>query len=176
MTVIQKISEIKSAGTYVFNGNTLDVTEVTKVGKKTKYRGVCTLMDGTEFKFYHSSGTLTKRIENNGKLPKRDSSTTGAGSLEKKFIKLQQAMLDAEEAFASFQYANNIFSVEDAQEADKAAAAKKQASNKRAKAQTARRTEDALLSRIKVLRRWAKQTNRLMLFQQLTDKMLEITE
>ncbi len=172
-TTVNKISEIKNVGTYVWNGNVIVVNDFTSSGK---LRGMCTLVDGTKFNFTNGASNLEKRINNGGKTPKRDGSATNIGSLEKKFLKLQQAMLDAEEAFAAFQYTNNIFSVADAQEADKQTKAKQQASNKRTKAQAARRTEDAILSRIKVLRRWAKQTNRLMLFQQLTDKMLEITE
>lgn len=170
---VNKISEIKSVGTYMFCGNIITVNDFTSSGK---LRGVCTLEDGTEFNFTNGASNLAKRIANGGKTPKRDSTTTGAGSFEKTFIKLQKAMQEAENAFATFQYDNSIFSLEDAQEADQKAAAKKQATSKRTKKQAVRRTEDALLSRIKVLRRWAKSTNRLMLFQQLTDKMLEITE
>lgn len=173
MTTIVNLKEIKSTGTFMYNNVTINVAEVTENGR---FRGTM-IIDGKEVSFSNSVYGLKKRIENGGKMP--TSGTSGAkrtNSVEKTFLKLQKQLADAEIAFRTWQAENKIFTLSDAQKADAAAHDNKQAADKRAKKQAARRSEDMMLKRVKVLRRWAKNTKRIGLYQALTDKLLEITE
>lgn len=68
MVSVTKISEIKTTGSYEYNGSVINVTEVTDSGK---LRGVCKLADGTEFKFTNSASGLNGRINNGGKTIKK---------------------------------------------------------------------------------------------------------
>ena len=64
---VDKISVIKSAGSYEYNGAAINVAEITGSGK---LRGTCKLSDGTEFSFTNSASGLAKRIDNGGKTTK----------------------------------------------------------------------------------------------------------
>lgn len=66
MMTIEKISTIKSAGTYEYQGAVINVTEVTSNGR---YRGKCTLQSGKEFSFSNSASGLQARIANDGINP-----------------------------------------------------------------------------------------------------------
>lgn len=173
MTKIVNLKEIKSAGAFTYNNVRLEITEITANGR---LRGVMTI-DGNEITFSNSVYGLKQRIENGGKNP--TSGTSGAkriNSMEKTFLKLQKQLADAEIIFRTWQAENKVFTLRDAQKADAEAHDNKQAADKRAKKQAVRRNEDAILRRVKVLRRWAKNTNRAGLYQALTEKLLEITE
>lgn len=67
MMTVERISVIKSAGIYEYNGAVINVTEITGSGK---LRGTCKLSDGTEFSFTNSASGLAKRIDNGGKTTK----------------------------------------------------------------------------------------------------------
>lgn len=67
MMAIEKLSAIKSAGVYQYNGAVINVIETTGSGK---LRGTCKLDDGTEFSFTNSASGLAKRIDNGGKTTK----------------------------------------------------------------------------------------------------------
>lgn len=69
MTKVNKISEIKSAGSYEYNGAVINVLEIT--GSK-KLKGVCKLQDGTEFNFTNGYSNLIYRIEHAGKSKPRN--------------------------------------------------------------------------------------------------------
>lgn len=173
MTTIVNLKEIKSVGTFMYNNVTINVAEVTENGR---FRGTM-IIDGKEITFSNSVYGLKQRIENGGKNP--TSGTSGAkrtSGIEKTFLKLQKQLADAEIAFRMWQAENKVFTLNDAKKLDAAAHDNKQAADKRAKKQSLRRNEDAILKRVKILRRWAKNTNRAGLYQALTDKLLEITE
>lgn len=64
--LISKISEIKNAGQYMYDGAVINVTEVTSNGR---LRGECTLESGYVFKFSNSTSGLSARIANGGINP-----------------------------------------------------------------------------------------------------------
>lgn len=66
MMTVDKISTIKSAGTYEYQGAVINVTEVTSNGR---YRGTCILPSGKEFSFSNSASGLQARIANDGINP-----------------------------------------------------------------------------------------------------------
>lgn len=66
MLTVNRISEIKSAGIYEYQGAVINVTEVTSNGR---YRGACTLPSGKEFSFSNSASGLQARIANDGINP-----------------------------------------------------------------------------------------------------------
>ena len=68
MKQVSKISEIKSAGIYDFNGAVIQVLEITS---SKKLKGVCKLGDGTEFTFTNGPSNLLYRIEHAGKCKPR---------------------------------------------------------------------------------------------------------
>lgn len=173
MRTIENLKDIKNVGVYVYNNIRLDVNEITTNGR---LRGVMNI-DGNDIEFSNSLYFLRRRIENGGKHPAREKSgEKRTNGMEKTFLKLQKQLADAEIAFRTWQAENKIFTLNDAKKADADAHDNKQAAHKRAKKQATRRTEDAMLKRVKILRRWAKNTNRAGLYQALTDKLLEITE
>ena len=63
---VEKISVIKSAGTYMYFDAVVNVTEVTSTGR---YRGTCILPSGKEFSFSNSASGLQARIANDGINP-----------------------------------------------------------------------------------------------------------
>lgn len=68
MVQVSKISEIKSAGSYEYNGAVINVVEITS---SKKLKGVCKLQDGTEFNFTNGASNLLYRIEHEGKCKPR---------------------------------------------------------------------------------------------------------
>lgn len=68
MAHVNKLSEIKSAGRYEFNGAVINVTEITS---SKKLKGICKLQDGTEFSFTNGASNLLYRIEHSGKCKPR---------------------------------------------------------------------------------------------------------
>lgn len=68
MAHVNKLSEIKSAGRYEFNGAVINVTEITS---SKKLKGICKLQDGTEFSFTNGASNLLYRIEHAGKCKPR---------------------------------------------------------------------------------------------------------
>lgn len=79
---------------------------------------------------------------------------------------LKKAILD----FNDFKVANNIATLQDANEAQ----SKKEQQERRKAKQDARREEVSIFKRISTLRKWAKETKRLDLLQALNEKLLEI--
>lgn len=68
MVHVNKLSEIKSAGAYEFNGAVINVAEITS---SKKLKGICKLQDGTEFSFTNGASNLLYRIEHAGKCKPR---------------------------------------------------------------------------------------------------------
>lgn len=68
MAHVNKLSEIKSAGRYEYNGAVINVTEITS---SKKLKGICKLQDGTEFSFTNGASNLLYRIEHAGKCKPR---------------------------------------------------------------------------------------------------------
>lgn len=73
MTQVNKISEIKNAGTYMFMGAVITVNEITS---SKKLKGVCRLANGTEFTFTNGASNLLYRIEHDGKSKPRTEAGT----------------------------------------------------------------------------------------------------
>lgn len=73
MMTIEKISEIKSAGTYEYQGAVINVTDVLESG-----RIICTvtLADGTTFEARNRASSLKYRIENGGAQRERANKVT----------------------------------------------------------------------------------------------------
>ncbi len=171
MQTVTTFSGIKQTGDYMYNNVAVTISEITDNGR---LRGSF-VMDGKTITFSNSTSGLKARIDNGGKNPAGASNgSTNSSTFEKQFVKLQNAFQAAKIAFENFQAENDIRTIDQAKEKDAQAAAQKQSSSKRAKKQAARRSDDKLLLRIKALRKWAKDTKRMMLLQQLTDKMLEL--
>lgn len=157
MKKIEKLNEIKNAGTYLFNGCTIDVTEITTSGK---IKGTCTFESGESFAFTNSASGLRKRIENNGITPKRE--TTSGTSLEKQYIKLQKQLASAILALNDFQSKYGITNVESARRIDEKRKERKKARNKESR--------DEKIKRLIKKAREYKQLERAM---KLTDVLLE---
>lgn len=85
------------------------------------------------------------------------------------YKRLESNLKKAILAFNDFKVANNITTLQDASEAQN----KAQQERRKAK-QDARREEVAILKRISILRKWAKDTKRLELLQALNEKLLEM--
>lgn len=68
MKHVSRISEIKSAGSYEYNGAVINVLEITS---SNKLKGVCKLQDGTEFNFTNGASNLLYRIDHAGKCKPR---------------------------------------------------------------------------------------------------------
>lgn len=68
MLTVSKISEIKSVGSYEYNGAVINVVEITS---SKKLKGICKLQDGTEFNFTNGASNLLYRIEHAGKCKPR---------------------------------------------------------------------------------------------------------
>lgn len=68
MVQVSKISEIKSVGSYEYNGAVINVVEITS---SNKLKGICKLQDGTEFNFTNGASNLLYRIEHAGKCKPR---------------------------------------------------------------------------------------------------------
>ena len=92
-----------------------------------------------------------------------------SNNLCEEYKSLESNLKKAILAFNDFKVANNITTLQDANEAQTKAQEAKRKAN-----QDARREETTLLKRIATLRRWAKETKRLELLQGLNDKMLSI--
>lgn len=125
MKKIEKLNEIKNAGTYLFNECTIDVVELTTSGK---LKGTCTFASGESFAFTNSASGLRKRIENNGITPKRENA--GGYSLEKQFTKLQNALDAATKAMDDFKSKYNVTDVESAKRIDERRKERKKAKAK----------------------------------------------
>lgn len=96
-------------------------------------------------------------------------SAKNSNNICEEYKRLEANLKKAILAFNDFKVANNITTLQDANEAQTKA---KQA--RRKEKQDARREETTLLKRISTLRKWAKETKRLDLLQSLNDKLLEM--
>jgi hypothetical protein len=107
-----------------------------------------------------------------GKANKEESAKQSAkvsNNLCDEYKRLETNLKKAILAFNDFKVANNITTLQDANEAQN----KAQQERRKAK-QDARREEVTILKRIATLRKWAKETKRLDLLQALNEKMLEM--
>ena len=68
MVQVSKISQIKSVGSYEYNGAVINIVEITS---SKKLKGVCKLQDGIEFNFTNGASNLLYRIEHAGKCKPR---------------------------------------------------------------------------------------------------------
>lgn len=92
-----------------------------------------------------------------------------SNNLCEEYKRLESNLKKAILAFNDFKVANNITTLQDANEAQtKAQKARRETKQKE------RREEMAILKRISTLRKWAKEAKRLDLLQALNDKMLSI--
>ena len=114
-------------------------------------------------------GTSPKAKANKGGNEETKKSAKVSNNLCEEYKRLEANLKKAILAFNDFKVANNITTLQDANEAQN-----KAQKARREEKQDARREELAILKRIATLRKWAKETKRLDLLQALNDKMLSI--
>lgn len=103
------------------------------------------------------------------KASKEASKSKNTSSLGDEYERLLKKMDESKKAFEDFCTLHDITNLEDAIKKDNEERAKK-----RSEAQTKRRNEEAKILRINKLRKWAKDTKRLDLLQDLNNKLLEM--
>lgn len=146
---------------------------VTKGGKNTynvEIRDANDVLIKEEVNFYLDA--ITKLILGSSpksKSNKENESKQGSKDLVSEFTRLENNLKKAILQFNDFCMLNKVYTLEDAKQAQSEAQ-----SAKRKEAQNKRRSEEALLIRINKVRKWAKESKRLELFQSLNEKLLDL--
>ena len=155
----------------------LSYGEITSSGKNTyNYRFVDSEGNESEGKNAYLDaltrlilGASPKAKANKDESESAKKSAKVSNNLCEEYKRLETNLKRAILAFNDFKVANNITTLQDANEAQiKAQKARREEKQK------ARREEVAILKRIATLRKWAKETKRLDLLQALNEKLLEI--
>lgn len=156
---ILSYGEITSSGKNTYNYKFVDSEGKESEGNNAYLDALTKLILG-----YNQKGKANKDESESAKKSAKVSS-----NLCDEYKRLEANLKKAILAFNDFKVANNITTLQDANEAQN----KAQQERRKAK-QDARREEVAILKRIAILRKWAKETKRLDLLQALNDKMLSI--
>ena len=156
---ILSYGEITSSGKNTYNYKFVDSEGKESEGNNAYLDALTKLILG-----YNQKGKSNKEESESAKKNAKVSN-----NLCEEYKRLESNLKKAILAFNDFKVANNITTLQDANEAQ----SKAQQERRKAK-QDARREETTLLKRISTLRKWAKETKRLDLLQALNEKLLEM--
>jgi hypothetical protein len=156
---ILSYGEITSSGKNTYNYKFVDSEGKESEGNNAYLDALTKLILG-----YNQKGKANKDESESAKKNAKISN-----NLCDEYKRLEANLKKAILAFNDFKVANNITTLQDANEAQN----KAQQERRKAK-QDARREEVAILKRIATLRKWAKETKRLDLLQALNEKILEM--
>lgn len=156
---ILSYGEITSSGKNTYNYKFVDSEGKESEGSNAYLDALTKLILG-----YNQKGKANKDESESAKKSAKISN-----NLCEEYKRLEANLKKAILAFNDFKIANNITTLQDANEAQTKA---KQA--RRKAKQDARREDIAILKRIATLRKWAKETKRLDLLQALNERLLEM--